>query len=145
MISKNRWQKFTIETIDHHFTALKRDLFEFWYHQINLSRKATRLFYWNLISKTRELYFTSIKNYIIYYDLNIFNSFFSIIVNSLINWIAQLNIKRVKTNIIKNYFIEIRSVYINMNFENFSIFQNFQLQKIIIDNWWLRGEIDIKK
>lgn len=82
--------------------------------------------------KTRKIYSTSLRDYTAHCALNDFNSPLSVIVNSFISWIVELSIKRIKVDIIKSYLIDVKSAHVNMRFEDLSVFQNSQLQRIIV-------------
>ena len=45
----------------------------------------------------------------------------------------SFNIKRIKIKTIKTYFIDVKSAYINLKYENFKMFYNFYLKRIIIN------------
>ena len=85
------------------------------------------------------------KSYTVHCGLNTFNPPLPATVNSLASWIAELSTKRVKADTIKGYLTGVRSAHVDMGFENLSVFQNPQLQRIIAGSRRLRGEADTKE
>ena len=77
--------------------------------------------------------------------MNRIQFFFSTIFLSLRTWVTTLSIRRVKTKFIKAYLIDVRSAYVNIEFENLIVFHSAQLKRVINDTRRLRDEDEIRE
>ena len=66
-------------------------------------------------------------------------------ITSLAGWIAALSTKRVQSKTIKSYLTVVRSAHVDLGYEDLSMFQNAQLQRMITGNRRLHGEAETRE
>ena len=106
-----------------------------------MSQEAARFLWWGLSSKTRKTYATPTKSYTSFCAMRGIRPPFPATNSSLMEWVAHLGNKWVKTKTIKAYLTGLRSAHIDMGFEeDLDAFYSPSLQRIIAGIRRLRGE-----
>ena len=128
------------EIARHPSAPASRDPSESWYKQTSLPREAARLLWWGLAVNTRRNYQTSFKMYAYHAIGNGFNPPYPATLQSLASWISWL-VNRVKTDTISNHMKGVRSVHVDLGYEDMDhVFQHPQLKRMMTGARRLRGE-----
>jgi hypothetical protein len=108
------------------------ELLKFWYSDMNINRTKIWWIWFELATKTRSLYDSTIKSYrehCVIWDLLVFLT----IIESLRSWVFILNTRELKIKSIKTYLTEVKSYHVDMRHldETLCIFHNNALQRMI--------------
>ncbi len=110
------WQVFSAN-----YTLINQHkLLNFWYSEVSFDHSAVKYLWWDLMIFIRNIYDTAKKSYFMFCFLIIRIKYLASILN-LISWSANLNDKIIKVKIIKIYFIDLWSHYIDVEYFDIKI------------------------
>ena len=121
---------------------IARDPPESWYAEIPLSRAAARYLWWGLAVKTRGLYDTGRRSYVLHCRMTLHVRPFPASVQTLSSWIASLGENRLQPKTIESYLAEVRSSQMDTGFEDLEVFHHPVLNRIMTGIKRKNGEAD---
>jgi hypothetical protein len=102
------WQFFS--AADAHCSIMS---LEFWYSNMNINKTKIKWIWFELATKTRSLYDSTIRSYkkhCMIWDFFVF----SVTIESLKSWMFTLDTRELKTKSIKTYLIKIKFYHVDM-------------------------------